>query len=372
VAPLLADDERRQRACAAATSYAAGELSPERHASSLVAACQEIAASRIPPPAFVVAERRAVVDGFLVSGTPRLAAAIGGVDETQWRDVEQEHLLRYRITLEQLPPARPGARLFDVGSWATIMRVLELVWGYQVQACNYHADRRTHIVDLPPAAGLPAYRAEIDHVDVELDRFPYDTASFDVVTSWEVLEHLGRDPMHLLWEANRVLKPGGLLLMTTPNVASLRSLDAVAQGGHPQLWSQFRKSGSPDRHQREYTPRELRTMLGKAGFSTDGVWTENVWDMQHRPIRGALETIGVSLDDRGDDIIVVARVGARRHGRRLHLRRRERVGGRGAGGRGSRRGRRGGHVTRLRGRHVDRSRGWVRHVRVTDQRAGAR
>ena len=55
---------------------------------------------------------------------------------------------------------------------------------------------------------------------------PYADARFDAVVSMDVVEHL-HDPRPWLRDALRVLKPGGLLFLTTPNYASysLRALE---------------------------------------------------------------------------------------------------------------------------------------------------
>lgn len=54
---------------------------------------------------------------------------------------------------------------------------------------------------------------------------PYPTARFDAVVSMDVVEHLV-DPVPWLEDALRVLKPGGVLFLTTPNYAS-RSLRLI-------------------------------------------------------------------------------------------------------------------------------------------------
>ena len=49
--------------------------------------------------------------------------------------------------------------------------------------------------------------------------FPYPDAHFATVICGELIEHLFEDPMHLMSEVNRILKPGGHLVLTTPNIA---------------------------------------------------------------------------------------------------------------------------------------------------------
>jgi len=75
---------------------------------------------------------------------------------------------------------------------------------------------------------------------------PFADDSFDVVTSFETLEHL-HDRKEFLAELRRVLRPGGVMVLSTPNANYTQSA-----GGKPA--NQF--------HIHEYTPEELRTELG--------------------------------------------------------------------------------------------------------------
>ena len=109
----------------------------------------------------------------------------------------------------------------------------------------------------------------MDLFDAEKDPFPYADGSFSTVLCCELLEHLPADPMHMMAEINRILKPGGHLVLTTPNLASLRAVAGILQGFHPQLFSAYirPRNGVVDaRHAREYTPVELRKLLEDSGF----------------------------------------------------------------------------------------------------------
>jgi 2-polyprenyl-3-methyl-5-hydroxy-6-metoxy-1,4-benzoquinol methylase len=54
----------------------------------------------------------------------------------------------------------------------------------------------------------------------KLEDARFDAGAFDVITMWDLLEHLP-DPLEGLATARRLLKPGGLLLVNTPNENSL-------------------------------------------------------------------------------------------------------------------------------------------------------
>jgi len=70
----------------------------------------------------------------------------------------------------------------------------------------------------------------VKKVNVDREPLPYPDAAFDVVTCSEVIEHL-ENFRALLREAHRVLRPGGLLVLTTPNVLNAYSrLRYVASG----------------------------------------------------------------------------------------------------------------------------------------------
>jgi 2-polyprenyl-3-methyl-5-hydroxy-6-metoxy-1,4-benzoquinol methylase len=87
---------------------------------------------------------------------------------------------------------------------------------------------------------------------------PYRDASFDTVLLSEVVEHLHETPV-LLRECWRVLRPGGYLLITTPNLWDIR---------RPLAWLTRRTwSGYTDpTHTNLFTPARLRRTLAAAGF----------------------------------------------------------------------------------------------------------
>jgi SAM-dependent methyltransferase len=107
--------------------------------------------------------------------------------------------------------------------------------------------------------------------NVEEDVFPYEDDSFDVVLFCEIVEHLLMDPLHALREINRVLRPGGALVMTTPNVARLGNALALVDGRNVQ--DRYSGYGPYGRHNREYTRHELVHLLRFAGFDEEVCFT---------------------------------------------------------------------------------------------------
>ena len=115
------------------------------------------------------------------------------------------------------------------------------------------------------------FECDIDLFDAEKDPFPYADEYFSTVLCCELIEHLFHDPMHLMSEVNRILKPGGHLVLTTPNIAALRGVSAILQGYHPGFFHAYIRpsaEGETDaRHNREYTPREIHKLLENSGFT---------------------------------------------------------------------------------------------------------
>jgi SAM-dependent methyltransferase len=125
---------------------------------------------------------------------------------------------------------------------------------------------------LPPGA---ADRIELPRpmrlFNVEEDVFPYDDSSFDVVLFCEMLEHLLMDPVATLRQIHRVLKPDGVLVLTTPNVARLDNVLAIVNGAN--IYDPYSGYGPYGRHNREYNRHELHHLLEFAGFDVEYSFT---------------------------------------------------------------------------------------------------
>jgi len=100
-------------------------------------------------------------------------------------------------------------------------------------------------------------------LNVEKDRFPFADESFDLVLCTEVLEHLIQSPASMLYEINRVLKRGGLLILTTPNGLFWQFIYKLMFYGN---WEQYSKYGVYGRHNRLWVPNEVNDFLKGNNF----------------------------------------------------------------------------------------------------------
>ncbi|MEM2293782.1 MAG: class I SAM-dependent methyltransferase [Nitrososphaerota archaeon] len=69
-------------------------------------------------------------------------------------------------------------------------------------------------------------------LDVDLEDFPFEDNFFDAVFAGELIEHLF-DPDHFLDEVYRVLRPEGIFVLSTPNLASIHNRIALLFGYQP-------------------------------------------------------------------------------------------------------------------------------------------
>jgi SAM-dependent methyltransferase len=113
-----------------------------------------------------------------------------------------------------------------------------------------------------------------DHFNIEKERYPYDDGSFDVVLFCEIIEHLLMDPVQALSEISRILKPGGELVLTTPNVSRLENVAKMIAGEN--IYDPYSGFGPYGRHNREYNRHELFHLLAYCGFTPEVMFTADV------------------------------------------------------------------------------------------------
>ncbi|MDQ5871092.1 MAG: class I SAM-dependent methyltransferase [Acidobacteriota bacterium] len=239
-------------------------------------------------------------------------------------------LPRFLRTLELLPFEKDLDILeFGANPWLFSI-LLERFFDYRLQFTNFTA---ATIFDQSVTRGSQRIRSErygedyefsFTSFNLELVPPPFAEGSFDVVLFCEILEHLVIDPLAIFPRLYRLLKPGGLLVITTPNAVRLVNVAYLLAGSnffdryHPE-------NGVYGRHNREFTVGELERLLPAAGFVECEVRTADRYDYDRiaidkdnyeAPARlpytrttllALLQSVGATTENRGDNLYVRAR-----------------------------------------------------------------
>jgi 2-polyprenyl-3-methyl-5-hydroxy-6-metoxy-1,4-benzoquinol methylase len=169
-------------------------------------------------------------------------------------------------------PENMQAAILDVGCGeGTFLQQLDRALGrpYDYHGVDY-SERR---VEKAQALPFSFRRCNLE------EGIPYDDASFDLVYSGEVIEHL-YNPDHMLEECRRVLKPGGLLIISTPNLQAWYNRILFLFGVQPIFYEVSTKSTMigagvlrrikrqtvPVGHVRVFNHRGLTDLLKNEGF----------------------------------------------------------------------------------------------------------
>ncbi|MDA8326280.1 MAG: class I SAM-dependent methyltransferase [Nitrospiraceae bacterium] len=122
---------------------------------------------------------------------------------------------------------------------------------------------------------------------------------FDVVTVWHVLEHV-RDPVQTLKEVRRILKPGGLLVISVPNIGSLQAKLFGRRWIHLDL----------PRHLYHFSPGPLAHALKQSGFAVEGF---RHFSAEHG-VSGMILSFGALMSGSGPDLFSTLRGEGKRYG----------------------------------------------------------
>src|SRR3954470_12586476 len=155
-------------------------------------------------------------------------------DERHWWYRGRRRVIRAELDRLELP--RPW-RILDAGCGSG--RTMEELAGYG----------DVSRVELSPAAVGAAHDRGFDDVRVaSVEALPWEDGTFDVATCLDVVEHVP-DDRRALAELRRVVRSGGVLLVTVP--------------AYPSLWSQH---DVVNRHYRRYRAHSLRAAAAGAGW----------------------------------------------------------------------------------------------------------
>lgn len=193
---------------------------------------------------------------------------------TRGRGIFEGFLARRRATkVNRLVPS-DARSLLDIGCGSHPLFLLQTTV----------PDRRGLDKMVPPEGRVIDGVTLVHHDVHRTPLLPFEDQSFDVITMLAVFEHIRPQPLALLLrEINRVLRPGGSFIMTTPAGWTDPLLRAMARVG-------LVSPEEIDEHQDRYDRLIIRRYLRAAGFPPDQTATGsfllgmNLWAAATTPI----------------------------------------------------------------------------------------
>jgi SAM-dependent methyltransferase len=152
----------------------------------------------------------------------------------------------WRLRCRAVRRFRDGGTLLDAGcSTGDFLHELRQDGDWQVVGVEVNAQAAAYAQQV---LGLTVHQADFCTLDLP----PH---TFDVVTMWDVIEHVP-DPLGALQAVARLLEPGGVLLLSTPN----------ARAWQARLWARWWCGWEIPRHFYVFTRPTLEQLLAQAGF----------------------------------------------------------------------------------------------------------
>lgn len=168
-----------------------------------------------------------------------------------WQIGGPRHYYREKMILGVVSQMAPKGRLLDVGCGTGSLIMQLALRGYEVHGVDVSEEciRRTR-----ENLRLLVPENQIDIKKGSVERIDYPDERFDIVVAAEVLEHVENDTLTVR-EIYRVLKPGGVCVVTVP--------------ANPALWD---ISDEMAGHKRRYSKQSLLTLFAEASFQVERVF----------------------------------------------------------------------------------------------------
>src|SRR6202789_2887345 len=162
-------------------------------------------------------------------------------------DIENYWFRRHQVVYQRLAPRCAGREVLEAGCGEGYGADLIAGIARRVVAVDY---------DEAAVAHVRSRYARVQVMQANLAQLPLPDASVDVVVNFQVIEHLW-DQAQFVSECARVLRPSGLLMVSTPNRIT---------------FSPGRDTPINPFHTRELNACELTQLLVDAGLAMDGVY----------------------------------------------------------------------------------------------------
>lgn len=212
--------------------------------------------------------------------SPDFARLLASADPRPREDFARWGLRRVEHTARFVARHLPAGHALDVSSGPHFAYLMALATPGIIWSHTDH-DGTGDVAFTDKGSGEPLFHYRPTPYRVAPDSPPPSGGPYDAVTSWEVVEHLDFNPGLFFATLGKSLRPGGLLMLSTPNVGGLSPQFHAARGASPYQTPFFPRA--PWHHTREYGVHEIKQLLLWAGFEAVRLETR---DCYRSDIRG--------------------------------------------------------------------------------------
>ncbi len=228
--------------------------------------------NKCPACGLVYTERKEIFQDSLYKEDYFTGKGIAGKDFLKNKEILEFDRFRLKDRLRKIEQLTSKGNLLDVGCATGIFMEMARNKGwncYGIELSEFTANYCRNELKLNVVTGT-------------LDKVSYPRSHFNVITLFHVLEHIADPVTFLRKDVHPILKSGGLLVIETPNFASLESRTNKKQ------WSDLK----PREHIYQFTPSTLKKVIEKSGFEIVQIHTRT--DVcAYRKFRTNLQFLGL-------------------------------------------------------------------------------
>ncbi|MFT5858101.1 MAG: 2-polyprenyl-3-methyl-5-hydroxy-6-metoxy-1,4-benzoquinol methylase [Flavobacteriaceae bacterium] len=202
-------------------------------------------------------------------------------------------IARYNALLDKFEKHRKTNRILDVGCGYGFFLEIAKKRGWKV----YGSDYAEKCIDICTKKGIDMYRGSMNDE-------AFIPEMFDVITSFEVIEHIYKLNQELQ-NLNRLLRPGGIMYVTTPNFNAILRY---------RLGEKYDVINYPE-HLLYFTRKTLQSAMEKNGFKKLSIRTTGMSMTRYRTSKGMSNQEYVS--ETSDDEILRHKIEKRWHLKQL-------------------------------------------------------
>jgi 2-polyprenyl-3-methyl-5-hydroxy-6-metoxy-1,4-benzoquinol methylase len=232
-----------------------------------------------------------------------------GYERGFFLDVEHRYTKMHRLLRERYGDLA-GKRILDLGSSRGLLLTrFRSYKGAELLGNEIDPAERRHAADRGIVEASAHFINTFDGNRMAA-RLPFADDYADVVMAGEIIEHIV-DTEGFLREIHRVLRPGGALVLSTPNILWWKHRLALLAGRYPEALDYRLRYGDDFGHVRSFTPALLGGLLAETGFVDVYIVGKRLGPIStlasSGPVARALDRAADHLPKLADHLIALAR-----------------------------------------------------------------